>query len=257
MSRAARVVVITLAALLLGTPGAGGAADARRPRVTIYGDSLAVEAGPYLERAARQQHVVLKVEAYPGTAPCDYVPVLAADLASRPPDVAVFAFSGNSFVTCMLDLAGQPLTGDAIVAKYRTDVAAAVAAAARAGRPLVLASPPIARGREAEWLQLDTYYRELAATQSAVHYLDAGTHIAPRGQFALKQPCLRVETTMRATASQCRSTRSRITVRSADGLHFCGRPPEPAPLRCPKYASGARRYADNLVRGAKRALNRS
>jgi hypothetical protein len=256
MRRAARAVVIALAALLL-TPAAAGATDGRRPRVTIYGDSLTVEAGPYLEQAARRQHVDLTVEAYPGTAPCDYVPVLAADLASRPPDVAVFAFSGNSFVTCMLDPAGQPLTGDASLAKYRTDVATAVADAARAKRPIVLASPPIARGREAQWLQLDTYYRELAATQPGAHYLDAGSHIAPHGRFALEQPCLRAETAMRATASVCRSTRSRITVRSTDGLHFCGRPPAPAPLRCPGYASGARRYADNLVRGAKRVLNRS
>jgi hypothetical protein len=256
MRPAIRAMVVTVTVLLL-TTGAAGAAGGGKPHVTIYGDSLTVEAGPYLQRAARQQHVDLTVEAYPGTAPCDYVPLLAADLASRPPDLTVFAFSGNSFVTCMLDLSGKPLTGDAIVAKYRTDVAAAVTSAERAGRPIVLASPPVARGREAEWLQLDTYYRELAATRPDVHYLDAGSGIAPRGQFALKQPCLRAETTMRATASVCRSTRSRITVRSTDGLHFCGEPPEPVPLRCPRYASGARRYADNLVRGAKRVLNRS
>ena len=140
------------------------------------------------------------------------------------------------------------------VAKYRSDVEAAVLASHQARRPIVLASPPVARGREAEWHALDAYYRQTAATTSRVRYVDAGANIAPHGRFTLKQRCLKDETDLPEATPPCRTTRSRISVRSADGLHFCGDPPAPAPLVCPDYASGARRYASNLLRGAKRAL---
>lgn len=253
MRRPVRIVAIALVALVLAT-GFGARAGAAPRRVTIYGDSLTVEAEPYLARIAAEQKVALTVEAYPGTAPCDYLPVLRADLATRPPDVVVLAFSGNSFVTCMLDASGNPITGAAIVAKYRADVEAAVDAAHVARRPIVLVSPPVARGRESEWRELDAIYRRLAATRPGTHYLDAGGDIAPHGRFTERRACLRVETTLPEASATCRSTRSRIEVRGADGLHFCGDPPAPAPLRCPGYASGARRYAANLVRGAKRVL---
>jgi hypothetical protein len=254
MRRAVRAVAITAIALALTTTFAGPVGAAPR-RVIIYGDSLTVQAAPYLEQVAPGLRVDLTVRAAPGTAPCDYVPVLRDDLASSPPDVVVFAFSGNSFITCMRDASGNPLTGDALLTKYRDDVEAAVADATRARRPIVLASPPIAIGRETEWRLLDAFYRELAAARPGIHYLDAGTGIAPHGRFALEQRCLRAETKMPETASVCRSTRSRIAVRSPDGLHFCGALGAPVPLRCPTYASGARRYATNLVRGAKRVLD--
>jgi hypothetical protein len=249
MRRVVRAVAIMAIALALTTTFAGPAGAAPR-RVTIYGDSLTVQATPYLEQMAPRFRVDLTVRAAPGTAPCDYVPVLRDDLESSPPDVVVLAFSGNSFITCMRDASGNPLTGDALLAKYRDDVEAAVADATRAHRPIVLASPPVATGREIEWRLLDAFYRELAAARPRVHYLDAGAGIAPHGHFALEQRCLRAETKMAETASICRSTRSRIAVRSPDGLHFCGELNQPAPLRCPEYASGAQRYATNLLRGA-------
>src|SRR5581483_8193587 len=250
--------IAAVALLLLTVSISGGADAATRPRrVTIYGDSLTVQAEPYLHDAAETLHVDLTVRAYPGTAPCDYVPVLATDLASRPlPDLVVFAFSGNSFITCMRDASGTPLTGDATIAKYRADVGAAVDEAVRAGRPIVLASPPISVGREAEWHALDAFDRELAATRPGVHYLDASRRIAPHGRFALTQRCLPAETRMAEAARVCHTTRSRVAVRSPDGLHFCGNLFEPPPLRCPEYASGAWRYATNLVRGATHVLGR-
>lgn len=254
MRRGARAVTIAAIALAL-TPTFAGPAGAATRHVTIYGDSLTVQAEPYLDQVASRLRVDLTARAAPGTAPCDYLSVLRDDLASSPPDVVVFAFSGNSFITCMRDASGNPLTGNALLTKYRDDVVAAVADATRARRPIVLASPPISIGRETEWQLLDAFYRELATTRPGVHYLDAGTGIAPHGHFAFEQRCLRAETKMAETASVCRSIRSSITVRSPDGLHFCVEATAVAPLHCPTYASGARRYATNLVRGAKRVLN--
>ena len=241
---------------VLGGPAATRPAGASTTngRVAVFGDSLAVQAGPYLARAAKALHVKLTIYAFPGTAPCDFLGVLDDVLTSKDPDIVLFAFRGNSFVTCMLDGSGQPLAGDAVIAKYRADLEAAADQTVRANRPLILASPPAARGMHELWQQLDDLYRQIAATHPGVQYVDAGTDIAPGGQFAATQPCLARERKHPPGKSRCRSAGSRIAVRSRDGLHFCGRSLTRPPLRCPSYSSGALRYARNLVGAAEQAV---
>ena len=225
------------------------------PRISVYGDSLTVQAAPYLTVVADSLRLHVSIHAFSGTAPCDYLAVLRKELASRPPALVVFAFSGNSVATCMLDISGHPLTGDAVVAKYRADTEAAADATARAHRPFVVASPPVARGKEATWKALDELYRDIAATHVGVQYADAGRDIAPGGQFTTTQQCLPFETKLPGAQPTCRSSDSSITVRGTDGGHFCGDATATDAVVCPSYSSGAMRYALNLVGAAKLTLD--
>jgi hypothetical protein len=225
------------------------------PRISVYGDSLTVQAAPYLTVVGNSLGLHVAIHAFSGTAPCDYLAVLRKELASHPPALVLFAFSGNSVATCMLEASGHPLTGDAVVAKYRADTEAAADATTQAHRPFVVASPPVARGKEAVWKALDAIYRDLAATHVGVQYADAGQDIAPGGQFTTTQQCLPFETKLPGAQPTCRSADSTITVRGPDGGHFCGDASATTAVACPTYASGAMRYAINLVSAAKLTLD--
>ena len=96
----------TLPAALTATlPGA---------RVIVYGDSLISQSVPYLKAVGTAFGLTVTTESFAGTAPCDFLPNLKNDLSKRPPDVVVWAFSGNSIGTCMIGTDGQPLAGGAI-----------------------------------------------------------------------------------------------------------------------------------------------
>jgi hypothetical protein len=224
-------------------------------RISVYGDSLSVQSAPYLTGVANALGLRLSIHAFSGTAPCDFLAILRKELASNPPALVLFAFSGNSIATCMLDATGHPLTGDAVVAKYRADTEAAADATTQAHRPFLLASPPAPRGKEAVWKALDDLYREIAATHVGVQYVDAGQDIAPAGQFATTQQCLPFESKIPEAQSVCRSADSSIPVRGTDGGHFCGNAMATAAVVCPTYSSGAMRYAVNLVSAAKLTLD--
>ena len=181
--RDVRVAVGTV----LGGPAATRTAGASTTngRIAVFGDSLAVQAGPYIERAAEAGDVKLTIYAFPGTAPCDFLGVLQDALTSKDPGRRALRVPGQQLRDVHAGpTRGQPLAGDAMIAKYRADLEAAADQTARANRPLILASPPAARGMHELWQQLDDLYRQIAATHPGVQYLDAGTDIAPGGQFA-------------------------------------------------------------------------
>jgi len=182
---------------------------------------------------------------------------LATDLRNSRPSVVVLAFSGNSFSDCMRGGDGQLLRGTDVVAKYRSDIEAAIKMATRAGVPMVLASPPASQQSGGEWQALDATYRDLSATnQPEVQYTDAGVQIAPDGQFEPAQRCLPFELTFSATRAMCTDDGS-IRVRAADGVHFCSDPSNATQVAtsCSTYSSGALRYAIALVSAARLELD--
>jgi hypothetical protein len=265
------VVAVLGAALLVGLGFAGGlvagngsdAAAANRPRpakhpaahhqpnVLVYGDSLTVQASPYLTAVSQQFGLNMTAQAFAGLAPCDFLSFLRKDLRHRHPDLVVFAFSGNSVETCMLDPSGQPLRGLPMLAKYRADTETAADLATAARVPFVVVSPPASRGKEDVWKELDTIYRNIAATHVGVQYVDGGQNIAPGGVFTPTQQCLPFELKIPQAQGVCQSTESTIPVRGPDGGHFCGNTASTDAVLCPTYASGAMRYAVNLVTAAK------
>jgi hypothetical protein len=206
--------------------------------VAVYGDSLVSQSVPYLRAVGSVFGLQVSTNSFYGTAPCDFLPSLRKDLRARKPDVVVWAFSGNSIGTCMLDRARRPLTGPAIISKYSADTQAAATSAEAAGVRFVLVSPPAARS-VGNWSGFDSMYRGLAAADPHIDYVDGGLEIAPDGHFADTQACLPFETALAATRGACAGG-DQILVRASDGVHFC---PVSKQLNCPVYSSGALRYA--------------
>jgi hypothetical protein len=75
-----------------------------------------------------------------------------------------------------------------------------------------------------------------------VHYLDAGSSVAPGDTYTRTLPCLDFET----SAFGCED--GRIPVRAPDGNHFCP-PGADATLTatCPVWSSGAYRFASAMA----------
>jgi hypothetical protein len=228
-------------------PGQGTAKKrAALPLVTVYGDSLVVQARPYLALVGHNLGLSVAVNAVGGTAPCDSLPTLRHDVATERMAVVVWAFSGNSQSACMKSGSSGYLTGTAKLAKYRTDTQTAIGLAGRDGALFVLASPPANRTSGDSWDILDTMYRALVFANPTVQYADAGAAIAPDGHFMEEQTCLPFERIIPQTG--CTSAASMIHVRAGDGAHFC-QVPFGAP--CSGYSSGALRYAINLLSAAR------
>jgi hypothetical protein len=220
------------------TPSPPAVAALPGARVTVFGDSLISQSVAYLKAVGTAFGLTVTAESFYGTAPCDFLAFQAKEMLTRPPDVVVWAFSGNSIGTCMLGSDGKPLTGDAIVAKYQADTLTAVRRAEAAHVMFVLVSPPAGQ-RASIWSQLDTMYRRLAEDDPSIDYVDGGLEIAPDGRFAATQACLPFETRLSYSEAQC-SSANQIVVRSSDGAHFC---PVDKLVTCPVYSSGALRYA--------------
>jgi hypothetical protein len=243
-------------------PAPGLAAHApveRAPeQMFVYGDSLVVQAEPYLTPAAEALGMTVAVRAWGGIAPCDELGSLAQDLRDARPHVVVFAFSGNSLSDCMRDENGRLFTGADILAKYRADIDAAAQMTIQAGVPFVVASPPASENHSGNWEQLDGVFRDIAAAhQPYVQYTDAGSQIAPDGLFAPTQRCLPFELDNPLSKPLCVSEGGNIGVRAADGVHFCSDPAAAtkSATSCTEYSSGALRYAIALVTAAKLDLD--
>lgn len=244
------------------SPGSGPDSVSRRPaheaRVFVYGDSLVVQATPYLASVARSLDLDVTVRAFGGIAPCDATPLMVRDLKQRSPDLVLYAFSGNGFSNCMREGNGDIATYDDVVSRYRTDLERAAAITTQAGVPLLIASPPAAQDRAEEWRELDTVFRTIAAgRQPQVQYTDAGVQIAPDGEFAATQRCLPFDLGFGVAGGSCGDEDESVDVRAPDGVHFCS-DPQAATVNaasCTGYSSGALRYAIALVTAAKLDLD--
>ncbi len=194
--------------------------------------------------------------AYGGIAPCDAEQWLADDVLQEHPSIVVLAFSGNSLTDCMRDERSELLSGDGLVAKYRDDLERSVSLATQADVPVVLASPPASENRAGSWERLDAMYRDLAAARAPhVQYTNAGTDIAPAGTFSANQRCLPFD--VRISNGGCANDETGVSVRAADGVHFCAAPKGSisSAVSCGEYSSGALRYAIALMSAARLDLD--
>lgn len=227
-----------IAALVL-VGGVGGcsstATPARVTGVVLVGDSLMEQAAPYVQPLIGQRTFVADV--FGGSAPCDW---LAKDLHITPGSVVVASFDGNSLSPCMGDGAGGQLSGQAVVDKYRTDIAALITEAGAAGARVLLVGQPV----HADSISGNDIVAGLNAMYSAlvhepdVSFVDAGAAVENAdGTFAASLACLPGE-------AECGPSGMNV-VRSDDGLHFCPGSPPPGP--CAVYASGAFRFANAIA----------
>jgi hypothetical protein len=198
--------------------------------IVLVGDSLMQEASPSIGTLRSDRPVVNRY--WGGTAPCDWT---SADLYVRSGSIVVISFTGNSLTTCMSDGNGGHLHGQALLDKYRADVATLVNTARAADVWVILVGQPT-RGNGAlgndEVEGINAIYRSLAAAPK-VAFVDAAAAVEnPDGTFAHDLPCAPYEPTCDPSG--------RNVVRSDDGIHFCpGFHSQP----CPAYSSGAYRFA--------------
>jgi hypothetical protein len=203
-------------------------------RVVLVGDSLADEASSVVRYLTPGIEMVPRY--FGGTAPCDW---FDRDLEATATSVVVISFTGNNFLDCMLDAAGERIIDDELVAKYRVDVGVLVDRALTAGAWVVLVGQPnhhAERGAEEEIPGLNVVYQELAETLPRVSFVDAGAAVeTPDGQYTDRLPC---------TEHDIDCAPDGTTVVRGDGVHFC---PVVQVHPCPVWSSGAVRFGGAIA----------
>ncbi|WP_250642974.1 hypothetical protein, partial [Frankia sp. AiPa1] len=207
--------------------------SSQRQRVVLWGDSLAWEAGSAFTRdvEADRGNAAL-VRTWGGTAPCDWLADVPAQIHAFRPTVAALAFSGNQGSDCM--------RGRELIGAYRADVTRLVETLTGAGITVILVEAPPradqavdAAGRT----QLDRLWKQIAAAHPRTSVAAAGRAVTDNGRFTPTLHCVAGET--------CGPS-GFVTVRSPDGTHFCPTivPPMTA---CPLPSPGAVRYGTAIA----------
>jgi hypothetical protein len=207
----------------------------------LYGDSISAQAEWYLERFYPSGHQgrPLLVKAMGGTAPCDWVGRVRADLAARPrPRSIVLEFYGNSFTPCMGGsgpvAAGLAIGSAGFLRAYGRSMSEVQAAAGRAGVPVTWLVPPVRPGSDPaptlnETLAAMARRRGWAVSDAADALADA------RGRWTRTLPCAPWE----GPDHGCED--GRVPVRDRSLVHFWA----PAPAA---YSPGAFRWAAAATR---------
>ncbi len=223
----------------------GGSDD--KVSVMLWGDSLAFESQEYfLARFEGSERVRANARTFGGTATCDFLADMTAVARSTELDIAVLEFSGNSFTPCMTDAAGARYQDQGLLTKYEYDTRRAISVLTRSGTRVYLADSPVNRDEVVGGIgaRLRALYASIAAEYDNVEYVAAGAAVLTDGRFVETQPCLSFE----GAAHGC--VDGRISVRAPDGAHFCpGSGPAMAGVTsvCPRWSSGAYRYADAMA----------
>jgi len=243
------VLVLTACAATASTPAQSHRIPTRSDpaRVDLFGDSLAYQAEPYfntLMQAGGKATVTDFV--FGGTATCDWLSAIRrAAGATKPPDVAVMEFSGNTFTECMRSC---PPESSSAITRYCADMTTAIRLFLAVGTHVYLEGTPI---NSTSWVQHDPHWADLNRAFAGlagqypgrVTYVDAGSAVEGKGHaFVRTLPCLRSEP---CTGPSVNGVRSNV-VRSPDGVHFCPVGSGNAVGQvgtCPVYSSGAYRFA--------------
>ncbi len=228
---------------------------ARLPlRVEVWGDSHADQAKDYISYyIGLGGKATSKIHTYGGTALCDWFADMRLELdpanpASFRPQAVAIQFSGNTFTPCMQDANGRPLTGQALIAKYRADAETVIRMFTAVKIPVYFVSTPISRADAAlgyvGLTPLDVMYSKLPQRFPAGHlvrFADAAAAVEWHGHYTDTLPCLAWE---KCTGRWPDGTKT-VVVRQADGGHFC--PVTETEVNgvkeCPVYMGGAARFA--------------
>jgi hypothetical protein len=215
----------------------------KRPRVLLFGDSLLVEAAPHVRSLAAKAGIDVDIEAYGGTAICDWTPGADATRRRFTPDVSVVAFSGNSLTPCT-----QRRAGSSLGIAYGKDLDAMVRVLKPSG-PVYAVRPPARRYWNISAQAVDASYAD-AGRAGSVRLIEGGQLISPGGTWVQAMPCLAGEPCAGPVVQKVREN----VVRSPDGLHFC--PTGYDKGRCGQWSSGAYRYALTIMGVVVRDLGR-
>ena len=228
LARLARLLVagVTISAAL----GAHSAHRESAPplRVELWGDSMGMQSAPAFSfLLGLSDNAVTANHTFPGTAICDWLSDIRSEVdPANPsgfhPQAAVFVFSGVSYTPCTRGPGGVPLTGAALINKYRADAAQAIAIFAQAHIPVYFASVPISRDNAAAGAVGDTPLGRMYATlptryPGTPRFVDSALAVEWHGRYTDTLPCAKGET---CTGHWPNGTPT-VIVREADGRHFC------------------------------------
>ena len=229
---------LAVSGVALGISAIQPSAAQAAPRVILYGDSLSAQSGPYiLQDLTAHGQARAQVDAWAGTAPCNWLPQMLEDARTKPMAAAMIEFSGNNF-GCM----DYPANSQAFYNAYRQQVTEAVRSFVARGIHVFLIGYPLSlkavHEANTQWDRLNEIYAEMATTIPDTTYVNAGAAIAPNGQFTWTLPCRPVE-------PSC-APDDQVIVRADDGTHFC---PQQAGngSQCLDYSSGASRFAGAMT----------
>ncbi len=214
-------------------------------RVLLYGDSLSYEARNAFTSLLADSGVSVMTRTFGGTAICDWLPQMEADVQQFNPVVSVVQFSGNDFTPCITSRVPFGSPSSAIAGAYQTDAIEAASILTSRGGRVVFAGSPITLTNSDRTMQ--NMYAELAGVVPGASFVDAGQAVTPGGAFTWTMPCLPGE-------SGC--SNGTVVVRSPDGTHFCpGAPPAYRGIVfvCPVWSGGAFRFGAAMGAAARQA----
>ncbi|MGQ0804494.1 MAG: hypothetical protein ACT4PI_11615 [Actinomycetota bacterium] len=233
--------LVGVTALALLTTGCIGFDDRARPRVILYGDSIAWESRTGFDWELGRAEVIHAN--FPATAICSYLDQMASDADRYRPAAVVLEFAGNTITPCI-----GGLTGQALVDKYAADAEAATAIFASRGIPVYWVSAPLLPGWSFDPTPgLRAAYSGVAARWGGLaSYTDAGQSVLANGAYTATLPCLSWE----GAGHGCQG--GQIVVRNPDRVHLCpvagfGNP-------CPAHNSGGWRFGTAMAAPVRRDL---
>jgi hypothetical protein len=237
---------VVLVVVVLMPISSSAHSDKQTIRIGLFGDSLAVQSGPYFNFLVQAGGRATVTDfAYGGTAACDWLPKMRKYARTEHPRAVVFEFVGNTFTSCM---GGCTFGSPAAVSRYCSAVSTAMQVFLGFGAHVFLIGTPVSwtqwSTHDSDWNALNLAFSTLAAKHPArVTYVDAGRAVEGPGQsFVWTLPCLSFEPCSGPTIAGVGTN----VVRSPDGVHFC--PDQSANAlgqvtRCDVYSSGAFRFA--------------
>jgi hypothetical protein len=204
--------------------------------IYVYGDSLMAESRAPLQFQLGLDNIRSVIKDYGGTALCDWIPTIQADVNLITPTMVVVEFSGNALTSCMCGVK-SPSTR---LAKYQADlnylatwlhakrvpltVVAAPPGIHKTGAPVVIPTTwsvrQIPQGYALNDASLNHMYQATVSRDQTrgwdIGYIAADKALAAaNGQWTYVLPCLSFE-----TASMGCNARDLIIVRAADYAHF-------------------------------------
>ena len=219
-----------------------------RPVVLLYGDSLAWESQAYFVWDLASAGADVKTRTFGGTAICDFLEQMRADASELEPDAVVIEFSGNALTPCVSGAAVEQGELD-LVDTYRADAETAISIFP-AARIYLVGSPVSEQAYEdgdAHGGAMDDLYREIAAQDANVRYVDAGAAVLDEGRWTETLSCLPSEPCAGGTDPLGRAVN---VVRAPDGVHFCPAAKDArrgVTATCPVWSSGAYRYGSAMA----------